>query len=330
MARVGRIGADLKSRALIALFASLDEDYATITAQGVASQLGCSVDAARHLIAMLRGLHDQRNVQIPLYSPDGDEDSDDSVALLFGRDSLHGYPLRLSYAETNALLQALRQVGLTEEDELVRKLSGSLSTQEVNPDEIDRTLGSATTSTSHEILETISVAIESQNCLSFDYQKPADKKPQKRIAQPLALRLENEYWYLDAFDLRKREKRVFRVDRMSSACVTSGKALTKPKGQAQTKDNAQETRIIGLIFKDRSLLENLPWPKLTIKSEQAKDNQTEVPIHASIPYYGGDWLVRRLASCGSLVQIQDEELKKKVGAYARKLLAACPDPSVKP
>ena len=121
-------------------------------------------------------------------------------------------------------------------------------------------------------------------------------------------------WYLDAFDLVRRGERTFRCDRMTklgTSAVTEGGT----QGDGPRRDGGiTGTREVELTFTDPRLLEFFRWPALEVMAEGGGRTR------ARIPFYGGMWLIRRLAACGDGVIVDDEDLRRKVSDYATGLL----------
>lgn len=312
MGQAGRAGAQRETQELLAILGTLKGDETVIRAQDIAGRLGCSLDHARHLIYLLLNLRDQEDTPLPL-SP---AENYDEVAVYVGSGTLRGYPLRLNQAETDALVQALAMMGVTETDQVARKLSGSLSRERSDSTEMERRLGlvraSATSPVVHQILE----ASYEDLCLSFTYQKADQGTPEHRRVVPLGLRNENEAWYLTAFDLDRHANRRFRVDRMSRV-----ESFEADEEAARRHGASPEPgpRLIRLTFRNQYLVAGLSWPGMVIE-DQGPEAQVGTAVHATVPYYGGAWLLRRLASCGSGVAIEDQDLAEAVRAYARDLL----------
>ena len=78
-------------------------------------------------------------------------------------------------------------------------------------------------------------------------------------------------------------------------------------------DNGHGPRTVEVEFSDLGLLDLFVWPGLELT--QRDDDLGRAS--GTIPYYGGDWLVRQLAGCGAGARTTDPELCDAIVAYAR-------------
>ena len=86
------------------------------------------------------------------------------------------------------------------------------------------------------------------------------------------------------------------------------------------RDSAAEKRsqLVELVFLDKSALTHYSWPGL--KTVGGQRNATE--IKATIPYYGGTWLLQRLLALKGKVTTKDQTATQAMSAYAASLLVA--------
>ena len=217
--------------------------------------------------------------------------------------------LRLSHLETMALATALDRVGLEPTDPPRKRIMTRFaypndedvpSGETARPDLPDDTA----------VLMRCVLAIVTGRALAFSYQGTKDDAPRPRRALPKELRQNGEFWTLEALDLDAEGERTFFVSNMSLPKLL-GEALP---GDATPTDTDPERRVVTLRFADRHLLDLLEWPDLEIVSEH------DGTIEARIPFYGGPWLVRRIAAGGGSITTTDEKLSSLVKAYVESQL----------
>lgn len=307
MASVQHQGALEQTRSLVTLAGALTKHGDCLNAQVVASRLGLSIAQAQTLLELLMqaGGEDSQTI-LPLVSAKtGDVEL---FSPLSG--AVHGRPLRLTNQEAQALDTAFELIGVSGQDFIRREI-----TKAYYPQEIAQT--SSTHTTTHikedlsKRLDAISEAIVAQVALEFDYQAVSGSTTMlsTRHVGPLALRYNQERWYLDAFDLDKAAKRSFRVDRMSMPVTTEG---SWDKEIIPTTTPQQ----VELVFNDQNCLNLFTWSGLKIKSRRGSR------IRASIPWYqNSNWLPRRLLACGKHVETDDAQLIDAIRHCAKELLA---------
>lgn len=293
-------GALGEARELVALVASLSEAGDALTAQAVASKLGVSLERAEKLIELVLTASVGDGLGLPLI------EEKDGVSLLTSR-GVRGRRLRLTRAETVALLAALDRMGTPGADELRDALEASLETSPVDVALVRRTLGAASGSVREQVAA-CSQAILSGSVLGFSYRRVDARHAEQRRALPLRLRCEHEAWYLDAEDLDRSGERTFRLDRMSDVAL---EGAPRDEGDATAREGERGARVVRICLLDPRLLDLLPWHDLRIV-ERSDDGS----IVTETPYYGGSWLVRMLAACGDAARTDDDELAGLVRAHA--------------
>lgn len=293
-------GALGEARELVALVASLSEAGDALTSQAVASKLGVSLERAEKLIELVLTASVGDGLGLPLI------EEKDGVSLLTSR-GVRGRRLRLTRAETVALLAALDRMGTPGADELRDALEASLETSPVDDALVRRTLGAASGSVREQVAA-CSQAILSGSVLGFSYRRVDARHAEQRRALPLRLRCEHEAWYLDAEDLDRGGERTFRLDRMSDVAL---EGAPRDEGDATAREGERGARVVRICLLDPRLLDLLPWHDLRIV-ERSNDGS----IVAETPYYGGSWLVRMLAACGAAARTDDDELTDLVRAHA--------------
>lgn len=299
--RAGRTGSVATARQLIALATSLTSEGEVITAQDIAASLGISYDDARHLIALV-SLGSGESID---YLPVILSDDDDEVSLMEGA-ALSARRVRLTRAESMALSAALAELGIDESDPLARTLSDAYAAPSFTTDDVLRTIEAPSSTDEGKVLRLCSAAIAAEAGLAFTYQPVTGDSPSRRRVIPQMVRHGDDNWYLEAFDLMRRDRRVFRIDRMSEVEQVEARmpALTHREREAQQ-------RLVTLRFTDLRYLDLFHWEGMRTVSR----NETSTTI--SLPVYSGSWLARHIAACAGTVQTGDTTLAAQAQAYAQ-------------
>lgn len=298
----GRKGSIDEARELVALASSLSEAGDALTADAVAHRLGTSRQRAEKLIDLVATATTSGGVGLPLV-----EDGRGEVTLITGA-GVRGARLRLSRAETTALLAALDRIGVPADDPLREALGPSLPDGALDVGTVARALGGSRRG-GGPALRTCSRALLRGYELRFSYARVGESAHRDRRVAPEGLRCEGDAWYLDAHDLDRREERTFRLDRMERV------EAVRPAAAAPRRV-AREARTVTLTFRDPALLEALPWHDLRVTGGDEKDGA----VAAQTPYYGGMWLPRMVAACGGAVTCDDPEVSALARGYAREQL----------
>lgn len=297
----GRKGSIDEARELVALASSLSEAGDALTADAVAHRLGTSRQRAEKLIDLVATATTSGGVGLPLV-----EDGRGEVTLITGA-GVRGARLRLSRAETTALLAALDRIGVPADDPLREALGPSLPDGALDVGTVARALGGSRRG-GGPALRTCSRALLRGYELRFSYARVGESAHRDRRVAPEGLRFEDDVWYLDAHDLERREERTFRLDRMERV------EAVRPAAAAPRRV-AREARTVTLTFRDPALLEALPWHDLHVT-----DAEKDGAVAAQTPYYGGMWLPRMVAACGGAVTCDDPEVSALARDYAREQL----------
>ena len=299
--RRGRKGGTAELRELIALVGSLRGEGSMLTPAAVAARLGIPQERASLLINLILTACVDTGYQLPLILADND-----GVALSRSQ-GVTGRPVRLTQAETRALLAALDELGFAADDPLRINVLDAFGPSGLNEQTARAHVAAALSLDQNEVLEACSRAISAGSSLSFSYQSVNQAHAQKRHVAPQAVRRANELWYLDAYDYDRRAMRTFRIGRMNDVRISSAVAAN---GQTPTARDRSE-RMVEVAFCNRTPFDLFEWPRLEITGEQ------EGRVVARLPYYGGMWLPRRLAACIGLVTTPDEELVELVRMVGR-------------
>lgn len=302
----GRRGGLDEARELTALLSSLSSQGRSLSLSTVASRLGCSVQHARLLMELVLTAHDEEGMGLPIGLGD-----DDELVLAFDGER-RGRPLRLTSAESAAMLAALERLGMTEGDAIRRGVRSYLSPIEgAGGDNAAR--DGIPSGSSASVLDLCAKAIAEGLGLEFGYRGLADGEARERSVLPQTLRTEEGVWYLEGWDLERRAQRTFRLERMMKPRVMRHDAT--PSVAEGTNQEPPAAREVAVDFLDPSLLDLFSWHGLRVTGES--DGRTSV----TLPLYAGDWLPLRLAACGSDVVIHDEELRLRTREAARRLRA---------
>lgn len=299
-ANKGRRGASDVTRSLLELASSLSEPGDYVSVDAIERRLGCGHEQAQKLFLLLENVASD---------PEGLCAYEDIDGIAIGAGGHGARALRLDASETFALLCALRRLGVAEDNPLRQKLQGALAEGGVDEALLDRVLSHAPDAVAAGNLAACSSAIASLDDLEFLYLKGAESTPERRHVRPQKLTEKEGLWYLECCDLEHGGQRTFRIDRMSQVNATRRGAREQPL----RADNGHGPRTVEVEFSDLGLLDLFVWPGL----ELAQRDDDLGRARGTIPYYGGDWLVRQLAGCGAGAHTSDPELSSAVAAYAR-------------
>lgn len=303
MPKVGRPLSTEQTRLLITLICALANSGDAIVLSSIIARLGISEEEARSIIDGL--------VNLGAISPSF------SVAELDGTEGVeipktmgsHGKVLRLTPSETLAVDSAFKRLGSFDDDPLRQSVLSALASPAVSEKDYERVTHQWSNADVLDRVMKCSQALFYGTGLRFLYQGSSDDAPRLRRVQPFTLSENGGFWYLEAADAEEGAHRSFRLDRMEDIeedLEVGGLTLEE-----------EPEREVELEFSSTKMLDLLEWPRLRLLG-----NPGDVPVRASIPYYGGLWLVRRLAACGSSVKIADPELAQAVRDYAAQQLSA--------
>lgn len=296
----GRRGAGDVTRSLLELASSLSEPGDYVSVEAIERRLGCGHEQAQKLFLLLENVASD---------PEGLCAYEDIDGIAIGAGGHGARALRLDASETFALLCALRRLGVAEDNPLRQKLQGALAEGGVDEALLDRVLSHAPDAVAAGNLAACSSAIASLDDLEFLYLKGAESTPERRHVRPQKLTEKEGLWYLECTDLERGGQRTFRIDRMSQVEAARRDTRKEPL----RADNGHGPRTVEVEFSDLGLIDLFVWPGL----ELAQRDDDLGRASGTIPYYGGDWLVRQLAGCGAGAHTTDPELCAAVVAYAR-------------
>lgn len=299
---VGRTGGVEEARELVALVATLSDEGATLDAETIATRLGTTLDEARKLLSLI----------LTASTSDGDylslmENDDGSQVSLAFAEGMHGKRLRLTSGEMLAISAALDRLGVPADDSARTAITRSLSSAGLDEATLRRMLAQLPTKNDSMVLKTCAKARCDHRDLVFAYRHVGEVSRGERCVAPLAVRLEDDVWYLDGFDRVRGGRRTFRIDHMSDARV-----VTSAGGVSEERN--EPSRKVRITFRDEHYLTLLHWKHLEIISR--KDGETS----ARIPYFGGMWLPRMIAACSGTATTDDHEINDLVVELCKGLL----------
>ena len=304
---------------LILLASALRESFDAVELSAVQSRFGISSEEAAILMELLQLTDENGYLPLPLT---GDQDT----LTLVGESPFTARRLVLTGEETLALKEAFTALALPRESAFWSLLE-SPYTESSSPDSSSVSPVSKNHSKEVDAFLTCSNAIAESQVISFNYRSEmavAEARNDRAVAisqrevLPFKLSYGENGWLVEGVDLDLEQQRVFRVNRMS--CIeTQSSSLEQRKLAERVKDSAvqEKSQLVELIFLDKNALTHYSWPGL--KTVGSQRNAAE--IKATIPYYGGTWLLQRLLALKGKVTTRDTAVMHAMRAYAASLLA---------
>ena len=305
---------------LILLASALRESFDAVELSAVQSRFGISSEEAAILMELLQLTDENGNLPLPLT---GDQDT----LTLVGESPFAARRLVLTGEEALALKEAFTALALPQESVFWSLLKPSY-TKSSSQDGSSVSLVSKSHSKEVNAFLTCSNAIAESQVISFNYRSEEsvaearddrDAVISQREVLPYKLSYGENGWLIEGVDLNLEQQRVFRVNRMS--CIETQSASFEHRKLAErVQDSAvqEKSQLVELIFFDKNALTHYSWPGL--KTVGSQRNAAE--IKATIPYYGGTWLLQRLLALKGKVTTKDKAVMHAMRAYAASLLAA--------
>ena len=305
---------------LILLASTLRESFDAVELSAVRSRFGISSEEAAILMELLQLTDENGYLPLPLT---GDQDT----LTLVGESPFTARRLVLTDEETLALKEAFTALALPQESVFWSLLKPPY-TRSSSPDGSSVSLVSKSHSKEVNAFLTCSNAIAESQVISFDYRSEAsvaeargdkDAAISQREVLPYKLLYGENGWLIEGVDLNLEQQRVFRVNRMS--CIEKQSASFEHRKLAErVQDSAmqEKSQLVELTFFDKNALTHYSWPGL--KTVGSQRNAAE--IKATIPYYGGTWLLQRLLALKGKVTTKDKAVMHAMRTYAASLLAA--------
>ena len=305
---------------LILLASALRESFDAVELSAVQSRFGISSEEAAILMELLQLTGENGYLPLPLT---GDQDT----LTLVGESPFTARRLVLTGEETLALKEAFTALALPQESVFWSLLKPPY-TKSSSPDSSSVSPVSKSHSKEVDAFLTCSNAIAESQIISFDYRSEAsvaeargDKNAaiSRREVLPYKLSYGENGWLIEGVDLNLEQQRVFRVNRMS--CIETQSASFEHRKLAErVQDSAmqEKSQLVELTFFDKNALTHYSWPGL--KTVGSQRNAAE--IKATIPYYGGTWLLQRLLALKGKVTTKNKDVMHAMRAYAASLLVA--------
>ena len=305
---------------LILLSSALRESFDAVELSAVQSRFSISSEEAAILMELLQLTDENGYLPLPLT---GDQDT----LTLVGESPFTARRLVLTDEETLALKEAFTALALPQESVFWSLLKPPY-TRSSSPDGSSVSLVSKSHSKEVNAFLTCSNAIAESQVISFDYRSEAsvaeargdkDAAISQREVLPYKLSYGENGWLIEGVDLNLEQQRVFRVNRMS--CIETQSASFEHRKLAErVQDSAmqEKSQLVELTFFDKNALTHYSWPGL--KTVGSQRNAAE--IKATIPYYGGTWMLQRLLALKGKVTTKDKAVMHAMRTYAASLLAA--------
>ena len=305
---------------LILLSSALRESFDAVELSAVQSRFSISSEEAAILMELLQLTDENGYLPLPLT---GDQDT----LTLVGESPFTARRLVLTGEESLALKEAFTALTLPQESAFWSLLKPPY-TRSSSPGGSSISLDSKSHSKEVDAFLTCSNAIAESQVISFDYRSEAsvaeargdrDAAISQREVLPYKLSYGENGWLIEGVDLNLEQQRVFRVNRMS--CIETQSASFEHRKLAErVQDSAmqEKSQLVELTFFDKNALTHYSWPGLKTVGNQR--DATE--IKATIPYYGGTWLLQRLLALKGKVTTKDKAVMHAMRTYAASLLAA--------
>jgi hypothetical protein len=304
-ARAPRRDGTVRVRELVALIGSLSRTGDVITLDAISKRLGLRESEARTMMDIICSASGEQSVGLLISA------NEEQTEFTLQYPGCKGRPVRLTRAETAAVMHGLDLCGIGEDDPLRQRVSSALASPEVSIAEIRRALGEG--SYDENLMTCVWAQVE-ERVLSFDYKGARDEAPRRRHVLVRSIRRGGNTWHVRAFDTVIRQDRTFRLDRMTDAVLGEVQRIPQePTGEPE--------RRIGIQFATPEYYHMFPWPGIRVLSE------VDGIIRADIPYFGehSDWLVCRLAACEGTVTVDDASVMERSRAWALELLSYAPE-----
>lgn len=305
---------------LILLASALRESFDAVELSAVRSRFGISSEEAAILMELLQLTDENGYLPLPLT---GDQDT----LTLVGESPFTARRLVLTGEEILALKDAFTALTLPQESVFWSLLKPPY-TKSSSQNGSSVSLVSKSHFKEVDAFLTCSNAIAESQVISFNYRSEVsvaeahgdrDAAISQREILPYKLSYGENGWLIEGVDLNLEQQRVFRVNRMS--CIEAQSASLERRKLAElVRDSAmqEKSQLVELTFFDKNALTHYSWPGL--KTVGSQRNAAE--IKATIPYYGGTWLLQRLLALKGKVTTKDKAVMHAMRTYAASLLAA--------
>lgn len=305
---------------LVLLAAAFRDSFDAVELSAIQSRFDIPSEEADILMELLQLTDENGYLPLPLT---GDQDT----LTLVGESPFKTRRLVLTDEETLALKEAFTTLVLPQES-VFWKLLKSPYTADSSSDDASGSRVSKSHTKEVDAFLTCSNAIAESQVISFVYrseiafveaQGNKEAVVSQRDVLPYQLSYGENGWLIEGIDLGLEQQRVFRVNRMSHIEARSA-SLEQLKLAENVKESSapERSQLVELVFLDKGALTHYSWPGL--KTIGGQRNAAE--IKATIPYYGGTWLLQRLLALKGKVTTKDHAVTQAMRAYAASLLAA--------
>ena len=305
---------------LILLAAALRDSFDVIETSAIQSRFGTTKEEVTVLIDLLQLSGENGYLPLPLA---GDEDA----LALIGESSFKTRRLILNDEENLALKEAFAALALPKDSVFWKLLEPPYAANSSVEDPFLSSFVSKSHSDEVNLFFACSNAIAESKIISFEYPSEVLDEKTRRIEEtainlrailPFQLSYGENGWLVEGIDLNLEQLRVFRINRMSNV-ETRPASLEQRKLAEKTKESSSKeiTQLVKLVFLDKDALTHYSWPGLKTVGNQRNASE----VKATIPYYGGTWLLQRLIALKGKVKTEDEAVKTAMRTYAESLLA---------
>lgn len=236
-------------------------------------------------------------------------------------------PMRFTPAELAGLYlacSALAALAGSPSDSALRsameRIRRAMGFKDLSPEEVERSLEVASPESRKGMLALLMRACEERRIVEMEYYSYGRDELSWRRAGPVSMVFRLGHWYLNAWDEKSREVRVFRVDRIKDLRLT-GESFVPPKGKKSLTAGAggiPEKGEILVRLRFSSRLAAWAWEQ-PLFTEKVKEGEELV---CALRTDNLSWLERELLGWGTEVEIlHPPELKERLQERVRKTLA---------
>ena len=305
---------------LILLASAFRNSFDAIESEPIQSRFDISAEEAATLMELLQLTSENGYLPLPLTE-------EQETLTLVGESPFKDCRLVLTNEETLALKEAFKALTLPKESAFWKLLKPPYASSS-SSDDSSVSLVSKTQTKEVTLFLTCSNAIAESQIISFEYYSDTEiiktQNDEKvdvshRNVFPYQLSYGENGWLIEGADLDLNKQRVFRINRMSHLEVRPTSFELRKRAESIKESSAPEkTQTVELLFSDKSALTRYSWPGLKTVGNQ----RNTAEIKATIPYYGGTWLLQRLLALKGKVTTKDKTVMHAMRAYATSLLAA--------
>lgn len=221
-------------------------------------------------------------------------------------------PIRLSWMEAAAVEAAVVQTGGINNG-LMNLIKDAWWPQTIDKKTFE-SISDTDRSVNSETIIQCSAAILNHKTIKFNYRDEKGHETSRHVA-PSRLKHENA-WMLAAVDLVKRERRNFRLDRMSNI-TNAGDA--DPNIFDEIPE--ERTQTVRLLFKNTTWLDVFLWPNMSMDDTP----QDGYVASGQIPYFSGSkFLPAQIAASAGEVICDSDDVMKAAEAWRDALRAELP------